>query len=71
MGCHCLPRDEGFWSEPVTPRLERRCRLYASRTIGDKKLLLFERSELQDIRDKWPSFFSGPDTVQDSCGRKI
>ena len=40
------------------------CRLYASRTIGDEKQLLFERCGLQRIRDKWPSLSSGLDTVQ-------
>jgi len=64
MGRHRMPSDEGSWSKPTAPRLEKACMLCTMGTIGDETQLLFECPELQEGRNKWASLFSGPDTGQ-------
>ena len=63
MGCHHLPKDEGSWSKPKVPRLERVWKLCTIGTIDDEQHLLFECPELDERRGKWASQFSGFDTV--------
>ena len=64
MGCHRLPRDEGSWTRPQVPRLDRVCRLCTTGVLGDEKHLVFECPELQCFRIQWAHLFQGPETMQ-------
>ena len=64
MGCHRLPRDEGSWTKPRVPRLERVCQLCTTGMLGDEKHLIFECPELQGFREQWSHLFEGPQTMQ-------
>ena len=71
VGCHRLPRDEGSWTRPAVPRLERICRLCATGVVGDESHLIFECPELQCLREQWPHLFEGRKQCSNSCGKMI